>query len=63
MKRWLNLKGWFVLLLIKLKLIPEYWYDCEIKLAKIRGKEYADFFQKTPPHFSKTVDKHFWKLS
>jgi len=43
MKKWLIIKVCAIHILQKFKILPNVWYDSEIRLAKIRGKELSDF--------------------
>ena len=44
-KRWLIIKVFFLDLLRWLHILPDVWYKSELDLAKIRGKEWAEFFK------------------
>jgi len=44
-KKWLIIKVFFTQVLIRLKLIPNVWYACEIELGTIRSEELYKFFK------------------
>jgi len=44
-KKYLQVKVLVVHILIRLHIIPNVWYQCEIDLAEIVGKEWGDFFK------------------
>jgi len=46
MKNYLIIKVFFIHLLIRFGIIENVWYNSEIELGKIRGKELSEFLKR-----------------